>query len=357
MCGIAGLWDGIGSIGADERALVIRRMTRALSHRGPDDEGYFDESRVGFSCGHRRLSIVDLSPLGHQPMASPSGRYVIVFNGEVYNHRALRLELEAVGFGFRGTSDTEVMLASIEHWGVEGAVRRFVGMFAFALWDRRQLALTIVRDRLGIKPLYYGWVGGRFAFGSELKALRIAPGFDRAIDRNALALQLKHGYIAGPHSIYQNLYKLPPGTLLSIDSEAVREPLMPAALAERIVTYWSAREVAERGAAERLQIGPDEAVERLEALLRDAVALRMEADVPLGAFLSGGVDSSIVVALMQKESSRPVRTFTIEFPDFGFDEAPYARAVAQHLGTDHSELYVSAAEALKVVPRLPQLYD
>jgi asparagine synthase (glutamine-hydrolysing) len=357
MCGIAGLWDGVGGITVDQRMQAIRRMTRALAHRGPDDEGYVDEVDSGLSLGHRRLSIVDLSPLGHQPMVSGSGRYVIAFNGEVFNHRSLRSELEPAGYRFKGTSDTEVMLAAIEQWGLASAISRFIGMFAFALWDRRRHVLTIARDRLGIKPLYYGWIGRRFAFASELKALRIAPGFDSGINRSALALQLKYGYIPAPYSIYENLHKLSPGTLLSIDLEAAKTPLEQSALTRRAVTYWSARDVAERGAAERLQISAAEAGEQLEDLLQNAIALRMEADVPLGAFLSGGVDSSTVVALMQKQSSRPVKTFSIGFPDFGFDEAPHASAVAQHLGTEHSELYVSAAEALQVVPRLPQLYD
>lgn len=357
MCGIAGLWDGVGNMRADERVLAIQRMTRTLAHRGPDDEGYLDEPNAGLACGHRRLSIVDLSPLGRQPMASPSGRYVIVFNGEVYNHKRLRPDLEAAGFQFRGTSDTEVMLAAIEHWGLQPAIRRFIGMFAFALWDRRQRVLAIARDRLGIKPLYYGWVAGRFVFASELKALSIAPGFDGAIDRDALALQLRYGYIPAPYSIYRNIYKLPPGTILSLDAKTARTPLMETDLRGRIAPYWSASEIAERGAASRLQIGADEAVEQVEALLRDAIALRMEADVPLGAFLSGGVDSSVVVALMQRLSSRPVRTFSIGVPEFGYDEAPHARAVAEHLGTDHTELYVSANEALEVVPRLPRIYD
>lgn len=357
MCGIAGLWDCLGSMRADERALAIRRMTRSLAHRGPDDEGLLDEPESGFSCGHRRLSIVDLSPQGRQPMESPSGRYVIVFNGEVYNYRALRLELEAAGFRFRGTSDTEVMLAAIEHWSLQRAVERFVGMFAFALWDRHRRVLTMVRDRLGIKPLYYGWAGGRFVFASELKALSIAPGFDGAISRGALALQSRLGYIPAPYSIYQNFYKLPPGTVFSVNVETARTPMGPGELEGRIVAYWSARDIAEQGAADRLRIDAAEAVDQLEALLLEAISLRMEADVPLGAFLSGGVDSSTVVALMQKQSSRAVRTFSIGFPDFGFDEAPHARAVAKYLGTEHSELYVSAAEALRVVPRLPQLYD
>src|SRR6185312_3528868 len=233
MCGIAGLWDGVGDMRADERVLAIQRMTRTLAHRGPDDEGYLDEPNAGLACGHRRLSIVDLSPLGRQPMASPSGRYVIVFNGEVYNHKRLRPDLEAAGFRFRGTSDTEVMLAAIERWGLDGAVQRFIGMFAFALWDRETRMLTLVRDRLGIKPLYYGWAGSMFAFGSELKAIAALPGFAGCVDRGALCLLLRHNYIPQPCSIYQGIFKLPPGTLLQVNAGEVASAGAVATLPQR----------------------------------------------------------------------------------------------------------------------------
>lgn len=357
MCGIAGLWDEVGAMSRDARNDVIRRMTMTLAKRGPDDQGYFDEPDDGLSLGHRRLSILDLSPFGHQPMVSPSGRYVIVFNGEIYNHKRLRPELESVGFRFRGNSDTEVMLAAIEHWGPEQAAVRFIGMFSLALWDRKRHELTLGRDRLGIKPLYYGWVGGRFVFGSELKALRAVPDFSNQINRDALKMLLKHNYIAAPNSIYENIYKLMPATLLTLDAQAARAPLAAEALSERLVTYWSLQSAGRHEAAGSAPMSAEDAIDGLEALLRDATALHMEADVPLGGFLSGGVDSSTVCALMQSQSRRPVKTFTVGFHEFGFDEASHARAVARHLGTDHTELYVTAADALRVIPSLSRIYD
>ena len=350
MCGIAGFWaEG----GLDRRADdVLRGMTDPLRHRGPDDAGCWCDAGAGVGLGHRRLSILDLSPEGHQPMVSRSGRYVIVFNGEVYNFAELRRELEDAagpgGLPFRGHSDTEVMLAAIEAWGLDAAVRRFVGMFAFALWDRRERRLSLVRDRLGIKPLYYGWMGGSFLFGSELKALRAHPAFAGEVDRGALALLLRYNYIPAPYSIFRGVLKLEPGCILTLRDPAERaEP----------VAWWSAREVAEAGLRDPLD-GSDEAlVERLEATLAEAVRLRMVADVPLGAFLSGGIDSSTVVALMQAQSARPVKTFTIGFHEGEYDEAVYAREVARHLGTDHTELFVTPREAMEVIPRLPTLYD
>jgi len=332
-------------------------MTRAISYRGPDDEGYFQEEQVGIGLGHRRLSIVDLSPGGHQPMTSPSGRYVIVFNGEVYNHNRLRPELIAAGFSFRGHSDTEVMLAAIEHWGLQEALPRFIGMFAFALWDRENQTLTLVRDRLGVKPLYYGWIGSVFVFASELKAMTAVPGFDNPIDRDALTLQLRHNYIPAPFSIYRNIRKLPPGTQLRVDLATARAPLDDGTLDQRILPYWSARAAAEEGVQHRLSLSDTDATAELDVLLRDAIGLRMEADVPLGAFLSGGVDSSLVVALMQAQSARPVKTFSIGFHEADYDEARHAKLVASHLGTDHHELYVTAQDALDVVPQLPSMFD
>jgi asparagine synthase (glutamine-hydrolysing) len=324
-------------------------MADAIAHRGPDSSGVWSDEDHGIALSHRRLAILDLSPQGHQPMVSPSGRYVIVFNGEVYNFRELRGELGA-SFHFTGTSDTEVMLAAIEAYGVEAAVRRFIGMFAFAVWDREQHRLHLVRDRLGIKPLYYGRVGSSLAFASELKAFRALPEFSEEIDRDALALFLRHNCIPAPHSIYKGIRKLPPGTILTIADpigDADAEP----------VAYWSARDVAERGLADPFTGSDAEATDALEELLRDAVRLRMVADVPLGAFLSGGVDSSLVVALMQAQSDRPVRTYSIGSPDPGFNEAHHAKKVAAHLGTDHTELYVTPADALAVIPKLPTLYD
>jgi asparagine synthase (glutamine-hydrolysing) len=357
MCGIAGFWSLDGQLGREECSATVRRMTRSLVHRGPDDEGYFEQPDAGVYLGHRRLAIVDLSKEGHQPMQSPSGRYVTVYNGEIFNHRRLRPELEQCGFTFRGHSDTEVLLAAIEHWGLRGAIERAIGMFSLALWDRRDRTLTLVRDRLGIKPLYYGWVGGRLVFGSELKALRLAMGFSNRIHRGALTLFLRHNYIPEPWSIYEGIYKLMPGTWVSFDSTAARRQYTPDELVPRTTVYWSAKDVVERGSACATGMSVGEATEQLEALLRDAVGLRMEADVPLGAFLSGGVDSSTVVALMQAQSSRPVKTFTIGFHEAAFDEAPHARAVAEHLGTDHTEMFVTAREAMDVIPTLAGMYD
>ena len=357
MCGVAGLWDVRHRLDASSKDAAIRRMTRTLTHRGPDDEGYFQDETAGLALGFCRLSIVDLSLQGHQPMVSVSGRYIIVFNGEVYNHAGLRPELEAADFPFRGHSDTEVMLAAIEHWGLESAVKRFIGMFAFALWDRQDRILTLVRDRLGVKPLYYGWIGSSFVFGSELKALRTAPGFAGTVNRDALTLLLRHSYIPAPYSIYQGIYKLMPGTLLRVDADLAANPEAVEALTARATSYWSAREVAETAVRNRFNGSTSEAVAELDHLLRDAVALRMEADVPLGAFLSGGVDSSTVVALMQAQSSRPVQTFTIGFHETDYDEAQHAKAVARHLGTAHTELYVTPQQALAVVPRLPEMCD
>ena len=350
MCGITGFIDTTRHLDESGATATLRGMSDALRHRGPDDEGQFFDASSGVALGFRRLAIIDLSPNGHQPMTSASGRYVIVFNGEVYNFAELRRELEPLGFKFRGRSDTEVMLAAFEAWGVEPAVKRFVGMFAIALWDRQERELKLIRDRLGIKPLYYGWVKGTFLFGSELKALRAWPGFAAEIDRDALCLYLRHNYIPAPYSIYRNIYKLLPGRILSV-------PLHAGGLDKvRSDIYWSLRAVAEAGGRE--QFASDaEAVEALEATLRQAIGYRMIADVPLGAFLSGGVDSSTVVALMQAQSRRPVQTFSIGFREDGYDEAAHARKVAAHLGTAHTELYVTPKEARDVIPLLPAMFD
>jgi asparagine synthase (glutamine-hydrolysing) len=354
MCGIAGFWDPARHLDADAAAAAIARMTRAIRHRGPDDAGSWRDADAGLWLGHRRLSVIDLSPEGRQPMLSASGRYAMVFNGEVYNHRRLRPELEAAGARFRGHSDTEVMLAAIEQWGLEGALRRFIGMFAFALWDRDARALTLVRDRLGIKPLYYGWAGSMFAFGSELKAIAALPGFEAQVDRGALCLLLRHNYVPQPHSIYRGIFKLPPGGMLRVAAGGAASAAAVAALPQRVHRYWSVADLAEGG---RGELSDADAVDELDRLLRDAVALRMEADVPLGAFLSGGVDSSAVVALMQVQSPRPVRTFSIGFHEQDHDEAKFAKEVARHLGTDHHELYVTAQDALDVIPALPTMFD
>jgi len=357
MCGIAGFWDTAHRFTVDETSAALRGMTRTLGHRGPDDEGYLQEPDPGLALGFRRLSIVDLSAAGHQPMASASGRYVIVFNGEVYNHARMRPDLERAGHEFRGDSDTEVMLAGIEQWGLERALDRFIGMFAFALWDKAERTLTLVRDRLGIKPLYCGWAAGMFTFASELKALAALPGFGNPVDRDALCLFLRHNVVPAPYSIYRNIGKLVPGTLLRVDAGLAAAPMDAASLAQRAKPYWSARVVAEAGARRRVALTDDDAVAELDTLLRDAVSLRMVADVPLGAFLSGGVDSSTVVALMQAQAPRPVQTFSIGFHEASYDEAAHAKAVAAHLGTDHHELYVTPRDALDVVPHLPAMFD
>ncbi|MGO8746997.1 MAG: asparagine synthase (glutamine-hydrolyzing) [Thermoguttaceae bacterium] len=348
MCGIAGLWDHRHDWTEPDLRALVSRMTATLRHRGPDDSGTWIARDSGVALGHTRLSILDLSPAGHQPMASRCGRFQVVFNGEIYNFRALRAELEGLGHTFSGQSDTEVLLAAIVQWGVAAAVSRFVGMFAFACWDVRDQRLSLVRDRLGIKPLYYGWVNGVLLFASELKALRQYPGFDAAIDRDALALFLRHNYIPAPWSIYRGIRKLPPGTWLSISPDESHPDPVP---------YWNPADVMADAKAQPYYGSAEEAAADLDQLLRDAVRLRMIADVPLGAFLSGGIDSSLVVALMQAQSSRPVRTFTIGFEEPQCNEAHAAEAVARHLGTDHTVCYVSPQEARDVIPRLPEIYD
>ena len=345
MCGIAGLL----APGTRIDPSVLRSMTDALAHRGPDASGAWTDPEAGIGLGHRRLSILDLSPLGAQPMHSACGRYVMVYNGEVYNHRELRPELEAAGFAFKGSSDTETILAAMAHWGVVPALKRFVGMFAFALWDREERTLTLVRDRLGIKPLYYGRVGGDFVFGSELKALRAHPGFDNALDKDALALYFRHNYIPAPYSAFRDIAKLEPGSVLTLSGPDMEHP--------RVERWWSAEHAWLQGDAHPFQGSEDEALDELERLLSDAVGLRLLSDVPLGAFLSGGTDSSTVVALMQAQSSRPVKTFSIGFPEERFNEAPHARAVAAHLGCDHTELILTPGDLLDVVPRIPHFWD
>ena len=350
MCGLAGQFCPPDSAATLADAGLLARMGDAIAHRGPDDSGVWLDRDAGIGFVHRRLAIVDLSPAGHQPMVSPAGRYVIVFNGEIYNHAKLRDELERSGSApaWRGHSDTETLLAGFEAWGVAGTLRKCIGMFAVALWDRRDRRLTLARDRLGEKPLYYGRFGGSFFFSSELKALRAHPRFEVGIDRDALALLMRHNYIPAPHSIYRGIHKLLPGTLLELGA-ADQQP--------RITSYWQPGTAIERSQSDPFTGSAQDAVDALETLLKDAVAQQMMADVPLGAFLSGGVDSSTIVALMQAQSSRRVRTFSIGFHEDEFNEAQHAKAVAQHLGTDHTEMYVTAQDALDVIPRLPQLYD
>ncbi len=345
MCGVAGFWRAPLS---DADGAALRRMTDAVRHRGPDDEGHWCDPDAGIALGHRRLAILDLSATGHQPMVSGSGRYVIVFNGEIYNFQDLRAELEQAGGRFRGHSDTEVLLAAIERWSPTGALQRAAGMFAFALWDRTSRTLFLARDRLGEKPLYYGWMGNTLLFGSELKALRAHPAWHGEIDRDALALYVRYGYVPAPYSIYRDIRKMLPGTLLKFRSPATQPQAIP---------FWSARDAFEAGRSHSVDGSEPEVIAALDAVLRRAVRQQMISDAPLGAFLSGGVDSSTVAALMQAQAARPVRTFTIGFHELGFNEAEHAKAVARHLGTDHTELYVTPAETRAVIPRLPVLYD
>jgi asparagine synthase (glutamine-hydrolysing) len=348
MCGITGFWDISRQISTDYLPIIVQQMSKSLIHRGPDDGGSWVDGEVGIALGHRRLSIVDLSPQGHQPMISSDGRYVIVFNGEVYNFPELRKQLQSLGYSFCGHSDTEVMLSAICEWGVLEATKRFNGMFAFAVWDRQERVLHLGRDRIGEKPLYYGWCGHTFIFASELKAFKVHPDFQPEINRDALALFLRFSYIPAPYSIYQGIYKLPPATLLSWNGTTIHPQPVP---------YWSAKIAAESGVAYPFTGSENEAIVHLEELLKDAIKMRMLADVPLGAFLSGGIDSSTIVALMQSQSQQPVKTFSIGFHEQDYNEAEYAKSVAQHLGTDHRELYVTSDEAMAVIPKLPSLYD
>lgn len=351
MCGFTGY---LSSTIPNNAVELLQRMGDTIAHRGPDDSGVWSDNETGIGLAHRRLSIVDLSPAGHQPMLSGSGRYVIAFNGEIYNHLMLRAELEIGSHApnWRGHSDTETLLAGFDAWGIETTVKKSIGMFAFAIWDKQTRQLTLGRDRLGEKPLYYGWQGqgeqAVFLFGSELKALRVHPAFENNINRGALSLQLRHNYIPAPYSIYNGIAKLRQGCLLTVSLQR-REP--------KESVYWSGLQVAELGAAKPFTGSSEQAVDALEILLKDAIRQQMMADVPLGAFLSGGIDSSTVVALMQTQSSRPVKTFTIGFHENGYNEAVHAKAVAQHLGTEHTELYVTAKQAMAVIPRLPSLYD
>jgi asparagine synthase (glutamine-hydrolysing) len=350
MCGICGFVVPRREVPPAGMAAVVDAMAGTLRHRGPDDAGRFVDPVAGVAFGHRRLSIIDLSEAGRQPMTSACGRFVITYNGEIYNFRELRQILAQRGHPFRGRSDTEVLLIAIAEWGIEETLPRLDGMFAFALWDRQTQRLTLARDRVGKKPLYYGWCGGAFLFASELKALHRHPAFDGEVDRDALGLLIQLGWIPGPFSIYRRIRKLPPGTILELD--ATRGPVEPV-----IPTWWSAREAAEAGDRAPFAGSFDEAVTALDSALGAAVRARMIADVPLGALLSGGVDSATVVALMQAASALPVRTFSIGFREPKYDEAPFARAIAAHLGTDHTELYVGPEDSLALVPELPEIYD
>lgn len=350
MCGIVGAWGPL-----NDRQNVLANSRKVMKHRGPDSQGYWEDADANIGLGHVRLAIIDLSEAGHQPMVSACGRYVVVLNGEIYNHLALRelLQVQSRAPDWRGHSDTETLLAAIAAWGLETTLQSLVGMFAFAVWDRDARTLSLARDRMGEKPLYWGHAGEALVFASELKALRGMPGFNTAPDKTALTLMMRHNYIPAPFSVYEDIKKLPPGHYITLTAEDCRQRSLPPSSA-----YWSARQVAEEGKAQALSFSREEdAVDALEEVLTTAIRGQMMADVPLGAFLSGGVDSSLVVALMQALSANAVNTYAIGFEEPAFNEAEYAREVAAHLGTRHTELYVSAQDALDVVPRLPDIYD
>jgi asparagine synthase (glutamine-hydrolysing) len=348
MCGIAGVFSRRADRPTEGLRAQAKAMTDAIAHRGPDGEGFWVDAEAGIALGHRRLAIIDLSDAGAQPMSSACGRYVLSFNGEVYNAEELRPELLERGHRFRGHSDTEIIVEGFSVWGIVPTLRRLVGMFSFAIWDRQEHALTLVRDRLGKKPVYWAQVAEQYLFGSELKALRAAdPAWQPQLNRDALASYLRFAYVPHPHCIYRGVNQLPPGHLLTL--RAAGEPSLNR--------YWDLAEVARDGQANRWQGSENEATDALEALLSEAVRCRMVSDVPLGAFLSGGIDSTTVTALMQANASRPVKTFTIGFHEQGYNEAAHAAAVAKHLGTEHTELYVDPQTARDVIPRLADMFD
>jgi asparagine synthase (glutamine-hydrolysing) len=341
MCGIAGFLQRTAEVDEPLERLA-QTMADTLTHRGPDDSGAWADSAAGIALGHRRLSIMDLSAAGHQPMLSANGRFVVSYTGEAYNHVDLRKELESQGVAFRGHSDTEVIVEGFSQWGIPETLSRLIGMFALAVWDREARSLTLIRDRLGIKPLYWGQFGGTFVFGSELRAIRAHPRAVTSINRAAVVDLVRHGYVTGGHSIYNEVQRVPPGSMLTISAEGT-------STASR---YWTVQATAPESVE-----APEAVRERIEALLSDAVKRRMVADVPLGAFLSGGVDSSAVTALMQAQSSRPIKTFTVGFGQQDYDEAAHAREVSTRLGTDHTEIRFDADEGAALIPRLPEMND
>ena len=350
MCGIAGFIDSSKSFSNENLCSFALKMGEAIAYRGPDAADAWADKKNGIALAHRRLSIIDLSPAGNQPMASSCGRFVMVYNGEIYNTADLRKELIQRGrTEYRGHSDTEVILEGFAVWGIRPTIERLIGMFALAVWDRCQNQLTLVRDRIGIKPLYYSLQNGKFLFGSEMKALYAHPDFERDLNKDALAAFLRHNYIPAPHTVHKTAQKLQPGYLLTIDGDLSGEPL--------IEKYWSMENVIKKGHANPFSGSDTEVVDHLEELLSDAIKRRMVADVPLGAFLSGGIDSSLVVALMQKQSDRPVKSFSIGFNEEGYNEAQHAAVVAKHIGTEHTELYVSPEDAMDVIPKLAKMYD
>ncbi|RYF30974.1 MAG: asparagine synthase (glutamine-hydrolyzing) [Comamonadaceae bacterium] len=347
MCGLAGFLQPSRSAKHIMEA-VVGRMAAAVWHRGPDDAGVWADAEAGIALGFRRLAIIDLTPAGHQPMASSDGRLVMTFNGEIYNHLDMRAELP--GVSWRGHSDSETLLAGFAAWGVPATLQRAVGMFSLALWDTSEKRLTLARDRMGEKPLFYGWVNDAFVFGSELKALRAYPTFNNPISRSSLALYMRHSVVPAPYSIYEEIFKLEPGFMLSLDGASL------SAKAVKAEAYWKFTDAVRRGLATPFH-EETEALSSLESTLREAVAMQTVADVPLGAFLSGGIDSSAIVAMMQSQSSRPVKTFTVGFDEAGFDESAHALAVARHLGTEHYAVRVTSEDARYIIPKLPDIYD
>ncbi|MGI9493446.1 MAG: asparagine synthase (glutamine-hydrolyzing) [Geminicoccaceae bacterium] len=350
MCGIAGFLHGKHRPEPGFLSETAAAMASAIRHRGPDAQGVWFDPKAGVAFGHCRLSIIDLSEAGAQPIVSSSGRYILTYNGEIYNFRTLRRELEDRGQRFKGHSDTEVLLAGIDNWGVEETLQRVNGMFAFALWDRRDEKLILARDRIGKKPLYYGWADDTFLFASELRVLRHHPDFPGDIDQAALSQLLRCGWIAQPRSIFKGIFKMPPGSMLELDPGDPEKSAKP-------LCYWSAKELVEAGEREPFESGYAEATQDLDMLLREAVSKRMVADVDLGALLSGGIDSSIVVAIMQSLSDRPIKTFSVGFDEAKYNEAPHAKRIANHLKTDHHEVYLTSAEALDVARNLPRIFD
>ncbi len=361
MCGITGIF---GNLSKDVLSESVHKMSETLIHRGPNDGGIWVDCEDGIAFGHRRLSILDLSSAGSQPMTSVCGRFVVVFNGEIYNHLHLRRKMESLfgSISWRGHSDTETLVYLFSKWGIEETIKHLVGMFAIAVWDKKTKKISLIRDRVGEKPLYYGWSNQVFFFGSELKSLRAYKGFNNLVDRNALSLYMQYMYVPTPYSIYENIYKLEPGCILQIDKKCILSPpeIAPSfsfrSYGITLKQWYSLSDVAKNGQSDLIQ---DEiyATELLEKTLLNSVSSQLITDVPIGAFLSGGIDSSIIVSLMQKLKSSPVKTFTIGFEDSNFNEAIYAKKVAKHLGTDHYELYVKASDTYSVIPKLPYLYD
>lgn len=357
MCGIAGFLTLPESESAEHLTHVVGEMVEVQEHRGPNDQGTWADPKSGIALGHCRLSILDLSEQGHQPMLSSCGQFVLIYNGEIYNCNELRKELIQSGHRFRGHSDTEVLLEAISQWGIQKTLPKLQGMFAFAIWNRSERTLTLVRDRIGIKPLYYGMLGNQFVFSSELKGMKKHPGFQGEIETASVALLMRHNYIPAPYSIYKKIHKLPPGTLLEISFEELFGESSSQAACFKPIPYWQLTDAIRNGQNNLFSGSYEQAVDELERLIQDAVCSRMLSDVPIGAFLSGGIDSSLVVAIMQKELSRSIKTFTIGFSEFEYDESPYARRISEHLGTDHTELCVMPSETQSVIPQLAGMFD